>query len=148
MGYPMRWTSQFSAVDKLQIIEIEETLGVVFPKDFSDILRQYPLGSSEDQVIDFGQFKEKVFAGLLNVGEPDDLITVAKSMRDALPENTVPFGTDPFGNLFCFRWMNSGEPQVVYWDHETYGRTEDIEKSVFFVATSWKEFLSKLYTPA
>lgn len=60
-------------------------------------------------------------------------------LKDKLPENSVPFASDPFGNYYFFKYLkkqSKEEPTIFFWNHE--------EKDEKFISSSFINFLDKL----
>jgi hypothetical protein len=66
-------------------------------------------------------------------------------LRDDLPEGMIPIAVDLGGNFICLELQDPYRGDVYYWDSSPdHGLTED-DDTLFLVAESFREFLSKLY---
>ena len=74
-----------------------------------------------------------------NLGEDTNIINLKRDLQDRLPNNFVPFGRDPFGNLLCFDY--SDNQSVVFWNHEML----DNSQGTIFVSKSFTDFINLLY---
>ena len=81
------------------------TLSVTFPSSYKNLVKKYNAGIPEKKIFKDNKGKEFILASLLNLkinDEEPSLLETYNDLNDRLPENTVPFGCDPFGNFFCF----------------------------------------------
>ena len=58
--------------------------------------------------------QERVFGSVLSFNKDDD-DNVFRYLKRFIPNNLLPFGLDPFGNIFCID-LKSGDVQ--FWNHE------------------------------
>ena len=131
-----------------QISDFENKLGIELPNDFKEVVRNQDGGTPELPALDFCGMSEKVFSGLIPLLEPNDysesIIETIKSYETPFPDGIIPFGQDPFGNLYCFDYRNKSLPTIVYWDHEM----EMNENNQFcLVAETFTDLLNMLYLP-
>lgn len=79
----------------------------------------------------------------------DKYINKFKIYQKRLPDNLIPVGNDPGGNLFCISTYGNDEGKIYFWEHEL--EVEDGEEpnysNVFFVADSLEDFIDNLADP-
>ncbi|SMO72987.1 SMI1/KNR4 family protein [Melghirimyces algeriensis] len=116
----MEWRKNETPANSSIIRDIEQKLGICFPADYLQVVKDSHGKQPTPNVIDFGGLQEKVFGSLLSFEEgcPVNLWFTYKSVKDVLPKKVIPFGCDPFGNLYCFDYRKSEDPTIVYWYHE------------------------------
>ena len=88
-----------------------------------------------------GEKREAVLERLLplGVGVRGGVVTFADILREQGHPHLLPFASDPFGNLFCFRYEGAAVSDVVFWDHETAGTMP--------VCKTFSELLKALHLP-
>jgi hypothetical protein len=76
-------------------------------------------------------------------------IKTFKINQKRLPDNLIPIGNDPGGNLFCISTYGNDEGKIYFWEHEF--EVEDDEEpnysNVFFVANRLEDFIENLANP-
>lgn len=109
--------------DKNAIGRFEAKHNVSFPKDLSEILKNYNGGRPPKSLINTRGGREVVFKSLISFNKND-----AVNIYDFMPfdevKGAVPFATDPAGNIFCL--YKGG---IYFYDHET-GETNYVADSV------------------
>lgn len=129
-----------------EISEFESKLGIALPNDYKDVIKNYDGGTPNLPAIDFGGMIEKVFTGLIPLMRPneynDPITEIIARYKGRFPEGVIPFGDDPFGNMYCFDYRKNTLPIIVYWDHEM-GVNE--EGQFCIVANNFTDFLNMLY---
>jgi hypothetical protein len=145
----VEWEFGGPPVGRDRVREIEGRLGINFPDDYVACVMKNQGASPSRDTLNFGGKREKVFDSLLSVtkhGDEEDAYTIEEALEDVgdrLPEDVVPFGTDPFGNLYAFDFRTESPPAVVYWDNEK--AEANPQRSILHVADSFTEFLGMLY---
>lgn len=80
---------------------------------------------------------ERVFGRLISI-DPCVHPNILDAKKWVADENGLfPFGTDPFGNLFAFKFSTADRYEIVFYDMEN-----GIESSI---SASFSEFLNNLY---
>lgn len=132
-------------IDIKEINKVEEKLGIKFPAELIEIALTNDGGEPDKVALDFGGEKEKVFIGLISISQSQEIniIDDLVSFEDRIPMKIIPFGEDPFGNLYCLDYRSNLLPSVIYWDHEL----EEEENPFTFVSENVKEFFDSLYQP-
>lgn len=109
--------------DKNAIGRFEAKHNVSFPKDLSEILKNYNGGRPPKCLINIRGGREVVFKSLISFNKND-----AVNIYDFMPfdevKGAVPFATDHAGNIFC---LHKGG--IYFYDHET-GKTNYVADSV------------------
>ncbi|MBF0786845.1 MULTISPECIES: SMI1/KNR4 family protein [unclassified Streptococcus] len=95
------------------IIELaERTLGVTYPKDYRDFIRNFGAGNFGSSEI-YGVFRED----FLNSGVPDSVwLTLLERKEIDFPKHLVIVYASGNGELFCFDYNQlnlNGEPTIV-----------------------------------
>lgn len=135
-------------VPENDITLLEQYFKVELPQDFKEFIKINDGANPNLKALDFSGMVEKVFSGLLPVREENDysepIIDIIEDLEENLPSFILPFGEDPFGNLYCFDYRNVVTPIIVYWDHDL---DLDEPKQFLLVANSFTELQEKLYLP-
>jgi hypothetical protein len=158
----IKWRSRDEPVTKDEVENDGEKLGVKFPIDYIEVAKDYN-GAHVSPKLFQVEGKEKVFGTLLTYDNEDDehILEVFNDYMDTLPKKIIPIVFDPSGNLICFDYKeHEDNPIVVFWEHENAwekemlmqeeGLTEEqaeerARENVFYVASTFTEFLNKLY---
>lgn len=138
------WKTSSQGVTEQEIQDVENQLGVCFPKDFIDIVRKPNAGRPTPKVIDVcgsGQVVRQLLSFL--PGGQTYIVEETEDLRDdGLDEKIIPFANDPFGNYFCFDFrVSDSNPEIVFYDHET---DPDEDDAFTFVSNSFTSFLSNM----
>lgn len=147
MTNEITWSDTNKALSDDEITQVEEKLGINFPKDYLEVVMKNDGGFPDPNVF-FMNSNEESFNNLINL-KVDAEYNIFKTMdmvKDRLVDGIVPFGDDPGGNLICFDYRSSDEPTVVFWDHEIAGGG-DLEKAITFVCNSFTDLLDMLHEP-
>lgn len=151
MTKEIQWEWASPPARRSDVERIEERFGVKLPDDYVKCALVNHGGYASRIALDFGGEKEKCFESLLALKkekDEEDVYSVEEAFEDVedrLPKGVIPFGADPFGNLYCFDYRKDSPPTLVYWDHE---KAEfEPGKSITYVADSFTELLSMLYQP-
>ncbi len=123
------------------ISAVESRLTVFFPSDYRRLVARHNGGRPKPNAIEIPGKREAVMERLLRLdAEGGDSVQGATAILQSRGyENLVPFASDPFGNLFCFRFVGADGDFVVYWEHES-GEVTTIAKSL-------SDFLEHLQHP-
>jgi hypothetical protein len=133
-----------NSISENELIKTESELQIRFPDSYRDFLLKHNGGLSEEGVFDIQNRGQSsiIFYGI-NTGEDySDLVINFIAYRKRLPDDTVPIGFDPGGNLICLVKIN-GDWKVFFWDHEVENDPPEISK-MFFIKNSFSEFINCL----
>lgn len=109
----MNWKYKEPLKDKNVFKEIEDKYDIKIP----DTLKRLVIdanGATPEKYTVMVNNTERVFASVLsyNRGDSDNVYT---SLDRFVNKGLLPFGTDPFGNIFCIELKSN---KVVFWNHE------------------------------
>lgn len=146
------WERTAPPPDEQLIESVQQDLGVQLPGDFLASVRESDGGRPSSHVLDFGRRLEAVFIRRLSFydegvhSREPGIVETYDAIKDRLPPDVVPFGRDPFGNIYCFDYRNQTEkgPKVVFWDHEG-ADPESPDASLTHVCDSFTDLLGMLY---
>ena len=132
----MNWKYVKKLKNNESIGEFEKEYSFIFPDDYKTCIILYNGGRPEFQVFDTDKQKERTIKSLLSFNKADieTIWKMAEWNKEITKEKYIPFASDNYGNLICFKKEDSS---VNFIDHEN----ENIE----FIASSFTEFLGKLY---
>ena len=158
----LEWKYADDLVTEEIIGKIGKSMGIKFPKDYIECAKVNHGANVIPYCFDVEGI-ERVFGSLLSFeeGSSDYIVTDYNNYRATLPNGVIPFGIDPAGNLICFDYKNHADnPIVVFWEHEDAWEKEALMESegitaeeaeevarenVFYVASSFTDFLNKLH---
>lgn len=109
----MNWKYKEPLKDKNVFKEIEDKYDIKIP----DTLKRLVIdanGATPEKYRVVVNNTERVFATVLsyNRGDSDNVYT---SLDRFVKKGLLPFGEDPFGNIFCIELKSN---KVVFWNHE------------------------------
>lgn len=122
----LTWRNCNSPLSDERIHEVENTLGIQFPLDYRDCVRECHGGipskrnfSVAANNLEFGS----CLAVLLSFSDDDseNILQTHENLSDQLPRSLIPFAEDGGGDYMCFDYRNlgaAGAPAVVFW-HRT-----------------------------
>jgi SMI1-KNR4 cell-wall len=135
--------------------QIEELRVIVgrLPSDYEEFLKQFNGGWPEPDVITI-QRGDKPYEVAIDrffefrSGDSQDIEKTISVYRDRIPDGTMPVAHDPGGNLILLSLRSVDYGHIYYWDHneETEEGVEPSMANVFFIATSFKNFLDQLHS--
>ena len=107
-------------VSEEDVGSVEANLAVVLPSDYRAFVREHNGARPRPNAVEIPGKREVVMEGLLRLdsGARESVNSAALALRKRGDRNLVPFGRDPFGNLFCFQYSGRSVSEVVFWDHE------------------------------
>lgn len=129
-----KWNFKIELKDENVFTELEEYYGLPLPEDLKSFILEANASNPEKNLIMINGV-ERVFETVLSYNE---LETEAISVFDILNKDkcdyAIPFGTDPFGNLFYCSLVDN---KVIFYNHE-----ESLFEETCY---SFKEFIDSLY---
>ncbi|MGH0796950.1 hypothetical protein BWGOE3_09610 [Bacillus mycoides] len=149
-------------VSKEYVIEVSLKIGVRFSEDYIECVMVNNGSAVMPYVFEVNKVR-RVFGTLLSYDNSSSeyILKVYDNYKDTLPSEVIPFAFDPVGNLICFDYKNHEDnPIVVFWEHEDAWEKEALMESegitaeeaeevarenVFYVASTFTEFLNKLH---
>lgn len=134
----MQWKF-IKTLENKDIIKLyEEKYQITFPKEFISLIERYNGGRPRPNNFNCKSISGCVFKSLLsfNPNDRENIFNTKECLKDELPENLIPFATDPAGNLICFKYT-SGNTSIVYWMHET--------EEIHDICETINELLNNLY---
>lgn len=147
MNTQIEWISAQKLINKVNVAEIEELLGIKLPEDFVTCALKNNGGYPVPNMFYSKNGKEEIFNNLLSFdsSNPVYMLNTYNSVKDRLIERIYPFAEDPGGNLICFDYRESNllNPKVVLWDHEVAHKFP--EKAISYVCNTFTELLNSLH---
>lgn len=158
----LEWKYADDPVTEEIIEKIGQAMGIKFPQYYIECAKVNHGANVIPYCFDV-EGLERVFGSLLSFDEESSnyIVEDYNNYRATLPNGVIPFGIDPAGNLICFDYKNHEEnPIIVFWEHEGAWEKEELMESegitaeeaeevarenVFYVASTFTEFLNKLY---
>ena len=109
----MNWKYKEPLKDKNVFKEIEDKYDIKIPDTLNRLVIDAN-GATPEKYRVMVNNTERVFASVLsyNRGDSDNVYT---SLDRFVKKGLLPFGTDPFGNIFCIELKSN---KVVFWNHE------------------------------
>lgn len=99
---------------------LEQDLSVELPSDYRRFAITQGGAHPEPDTITLSGGREVVLERLLRVDpKSEESVTRVAQLLGLRLANLLPFGRDPFGNLFCFERKGGSLAGIVFWDHES-----------------------------
>lgn len=116
----IKWKYAGPSISEEDIRSLEGVLAVALPADYKSFILEHDGARPKPNAIDLPDGREVVMERLLRVeaGAKGNLPSAAKALKKQGEQSLVPFGSDPFGNLFCFKYSGKTAKAVVFWNHE------------------------------
>lgn len=136
-------------LDEDAVLENEEMIGLDFPPDYLDFLREHNGGVPKKKYFKMEDNTKVLEFFLCMVADVEDdefgdsdVGVVWSEIEDRLNEWLVPFAAVFAGDFACFDYEKNAEtPSVVLWNHDL----SDTRKPVTFpIADNFQQFLSML----
>lgn len=126
------------------VTNAETILGVTFPNSYREFLLKHNGGLSKEGIFSIPNYGQSsiIFLGIGTGEEFSDLVLNYQAYKKRLPENVIPIGFDPGGNLICLVSIRD-DWSIYFWDHETENTLADISK-MFRIADNFSEFIDSL----
>lgn len=134
-----RWTDL--PVSEEEIKQAESFLGIKLPPPLITLFKNANGGKPSKTRIFQGNEIYYIFDTLLNIKHDtqDSIYIIYDSVRNALKKNIIPFGIDPFGNIFCIYKEDKYNDHVYIYLHE-----EDKDKNFTYICSNLENFLESL----
>ena len=156
------WKYTYNKISIDDVKGILKDTGFDFPMNYIECVAINNGGHVEPMLFDVEGI-ERVFGSLLSFNPESEefILEIYDDYKDTLPSELFPIGFDPAGNLICFDFRGRrDQPIVVFWEHEgawekealmesegiTAEEAEEVAReNVFYVASTFTEFLNKLH---
>lgn len=145
----LTWFESGSALRDSDITNAQVKLGVIFPPEYIQVLKEHSGASNPDECEFYYKDGERTGIGnfglLLGVTASDEenIFAVIENLGNQLPAKIVPIISSGSGDFVCFDYRsNPSKPIVVYFLHERQG-----ESCILKVANTFSEFLGMLHEP-
>lgn len=109
----MNWKYKEPLKDKNVFKEIEDKYDIKIPDTLKKLVIDANGGTPEKYRVMVNN-TERVFAVVLSYNR-DDHDNIYTSLDRFVKKGLLPFGEDPFGNIFCIELKSN---KVVFWNHE------------------------------
>lgn len=132
----LTWRGYKSTEDNSLLTAIERNNQIILPVEYKDTVMRFNKGVPSKKLIQCDG-KERIFSRLITI-TPDvhpNVIDAVKWVEES--NRVIPFGLDPFGNLFAFKYGGSEDYEIVFIDGEM-GTTH-------LICSSFSDFLYGLY---
>ena len=129
----LTWKYVTEVSDKDAFDKFAKEYGMEVPENIQSFVLKTNAGCPSKYQIDDINGNTRVFGGVLSYNREDDDKIYSK-MRRWESKHYLPFGLDPFGNLYCVHILIG---TIVWWNHET--------NQFVHIADSLEEMLEKLY---
>ncbi len=145
----MDWIAGSGTIERTMIDGYGEKINVKLPEEYIEIAAENNGAHPTLDVFDIKGRGEVVFDSLLEFNSEvgADIFQYYEILKSNSGfDRILPFARDPFGNLICFDYRETGSnPPIVFWDHEA--DSDAGEEPLYLVANSFSEFLDMLYEP-
>lgn len=113
----MQWDSERHIITNEMIKKVENSLNIEFPKDFVLAIKMYDGSYPVPNIITVSGENEIVNNFVSFWEEDESYILDVLNDTEGLGDGLIPIAEDPFGNLFCYDFLNLKE-KIVFWNHE------------------------------
>ena len=128
------WNFKIELKDDKAFEKLSQFYGVDIPKELRDFIVEANASNPEKNLIDING-AERVFETVLSFNEgEEESPSVFDLLEDKASEPIIPFGIDPFGNMFYYSLTTN---KILFYNHEE----DEFEDTNY----SLSEFLSGLY---
>jgi len=149
----LNWFDPGHEIDASLIHEAQQELGLEFPHDYVDLIRQHndannPRESSflvtGEGVSNFGALISLRRRTETERGRDPDIYGIIRMLGKQLPDRIVPFALTGDGDFICFDYRSDkDDPAIVYFSHEA----SFTEHAIIPLASGLSAFLDLLYVP-
>lgn len=136
----IKWKYAGPSISEEDIRSLEGTLAVALPVDYKSFIREHDGARPKPNAVELSGGRELVMERLLRIeaGIKGNLTSTADALKKRDQQSLVPFGSDPFGNLFCFKYSGRTAKAVVFWNHES--------NTSSMICGTFSELLESLHT--
>jgi len=128
------WNYKIDIIDESVFDKLETILGRPVPSNLREFVIMANGSNPEHNLININGV-ERVFETVLSFNEAEeDAVTVFQMIDGQNDKSLIPFGLDPFGNVFCYSLDSN---TVVFFEYE--------EDTFVDSEYSLSEFVSELY---
>jgi cell wall assembly regulator SMI1 len=153
---PVKVTQSYKPLSDDEVKAYENKLGVELPGEYRDFLLLHNGGKAYPDVINYKRKYNPEASTIIDriLGlEDDQIFTIPyfkDNFSDRIPAHLLVIATDVGGNNICIAVSGDKRGQIFFWHHEFPEDDDDElpgENNFFFIASSFSEFLDKLYIP-
>jgi len=133
------WRYKKGPVLESDFMKIEISFGIQLPELYKEIVRENNGGRPLPNRFDTENNKKRVIKAFLSIDEREgNLENVYGWIKERIPQQIIPFASDPGGNYLCFDYRSSPvDPSVVFWNHEN--------NSIEMVSLDFTSFTKMVY---
>ncbi|WP_010302603.1 SMI1/KNR4 family protein [Candidatus Odyssella thessalonicensis] len=139
-------------MDQRLLEALEEVWRCSLPKPYRDFILKHNGGLPQPcrfyfkELKDNGSYVDFLFG--IRRGFNENLLMNIELYRDRVPNNMIPIGDDPGGNLILISLKGPDRGKVYFWDHEmeadsAQGEVPDYS-NLTLIADSFDEFINNL----
>ncbi len=129
-----KWNFKIDLKDENVFTKLEDHYGLPIPQGLKSFILEANASNPEENLIMINGV-ERIFETVLSYNEIEtEAVSVFDILNNDKCDHAIPFGTDPFGNLF---YCSLKDDKVLFYNHE-----EDVFEDTNY---SFEEFISSLY---
>ena len=129
-----KWDYKITLNDESVFDKLKAHYGIGLPEELKQFIREANASNPERNLIDINGV-ERVFETVLSFNEnEEEAVSVFSLIDNDSIKTAIPFGLDPFGNVF---YCSLADSKVIYYLHEE----DRFEKTNYTL----NQFLSSLY---
>ena len=134
----MNWNCEGHIITDDIINYVKNILKVDFPDDFLSSIKKYDGCYPNPNVITINGSYE-VVNNLVSFCKDDEsfIVNIFKETEYLQDLKLIPIAEDPFGNLFCYDFMDD-KSKIVFWEHENFNTKK-------FICDSFNELIQMLH---
>ena len=128
------------------INKFELQFKLILPQKYKNFLLESNGGNPVPNVFETGEPGISCVNGLFGIytGGYEDVGIRMEVFDGRLPDDFIPIGDDPSGNLICLGISQRYYDKIYFWNHEEEPEEPDMS-NMNFIADTIYEFLDKLY---
>jgi len=147
----VKFSKSGKKIKESEILDFEKKIGLELPLEYKNFLLKHNGGKCEPCDFTFIEDDEESSSSVRRfyaIGGIDDYYDLQESIDNyindekRLADNYIPIAEDDFGNLMCISCNDSNKGQIYFWNHE--GEDESSESNLYFIASSFDEFVENL----
>lgn len=140
-------------INEFDVVAFEMKHDLVLPIEYRQFLLRHNGGVPLPCEFDFrsGPYGDSAIDRFLSLDESqkhnlETLLSQFTILEKRLSPHLIPIAEDTNGNFLCIGVQAEQAGKVFFWNHEEENDEDEPERNIYFLASSFDEFLSSLQT--
>lgn len=139
-------SNRFGSTNIKDIESFEAKYAIALPKEYKEFLLEYNGGAPTPSTNKIPETDVQWLYGIHNGENWASLEWNIETLKNRIPENTLPIAGDSLGNSFLLSLNNDTYGEIWFWDHELEGEEgESYFGNITKSANSFNDFIGNLY---